>query len=63
MGQWIYFGILARISINPTQACQGVLTVDIHGARPADALTTRAAKRKRRIDFVLDLNQSVQNLI
>lgn len=56
MGQWIYFGILARISINPTQACQGVLTVDIHGARPADALTTRAAKRERRIDFVLDLN-------
>ena len=47
--------------LDSLQARERVRAVDIHGARPADAFAARPAERQRRIDLVLDLDQSVEN--
>ena len=32
MGKGVDFGILARVSVNPAEARQRVLTINVHGA-------------------------------
>jgi hypothetical protein len=60
--QWINLRGLAFVAVDPTEASKGVLSIDVHGARSANTLTTRTAKSKCRIYFVLDLDESVKNL-
>lgn len=43
------------------QAGKGVGTSDVHRAAAANSLTARAAEGKRRIDFILNLNQCVEH--
>lgn len=38
-----------------------VRAIDIHGAGTANAFTARTAQRQRRVDLVLDIEQTVQN--
>lgn len=46
---------------NLRQAGEAVTAVDVHRAGPADPFPTRAPERERRIDLVLDLDQSVED--
>ena len=62
MRQRVDLGVLTLVTVDPTQACEGVLTVNIHSTRAADTLAAGTAKSKCRIDLVLDLNESVENL-
>lgn len=43
------------------QTGKAVATVDVHRAGAANALPARSAESERRIHFVLDLDQGVQN--
>mmetsp|Transcript_22041 Transcript_22041/g.70405 ORF Transcript_22041/g.70405 Transcript_22041/m.70405 type:complete len:263 (+) Transcript_22041:183-971(+) len=47
--------------IDVGKAGQGVATVDVHGARAADALTARAAEGERRVLLVLDLDERIKD--
>lgn len=47
--------------IEALQAGQRVGAINVHCARAANALTAGAAKRQSRIDFVLDLNEGIEN--
>lgn len=47
--------------IDIAQACQGIGTIDIHGATAANSLTARSTESQGRILLVLNLDQSVQN--
>ena len=40
---------------------QGVDSVDIHRARPADPLPAGSPKRECRIDLILDMDQHIKN--
>lgn len=44
-----------------TEAGQGVLAVDVHGARAADALATAPAKGQGRVDLVLDADDGIEH--
>lgn len=44
-----------------TQTSQSVDTIDIHGTRPTDTLSTTPSESQSRIDLVLDADQSVQH--
>lgn len=61
MRQWIYLAVLSFRSIDPAQTSQCVLPVDIHRTRSANALSARATKSQRGIDFVLDFNESIKD--
>src|SRR4029079_6082490 len=43
------------------QAREGIGSVDGHRARAADTLAARAAEGERRVDLILDLDESVEN--
>ena len=62
MRKGVDLGVLGRVPVDPAEARQRVLAVDVHGARAADALAARAAECQRRVDLVLDLNQGVEHL-
>lgn len=61
MRQGVDLGVFALRPIDPTQTRQGVLAVDVHRTRAADALSARATEGKSRIDFVFDLDESIKN--
>jgi hypothetical protein len=53
-----------RVALDLTDglgARQRIHPVDVHRARSADAFAARAPERERRVDFVLDLDQRVEN--
>ena len=60
VGQRIYLGGFGGVRVDPAEAGEGVGTVDVHGARAADPLATRPPEGQRRIQLVLDLDQTVQ---
>ena len=62
MREGVDLGVLARVTVDTAQAGEGVLAVDVHGTRAADALAARAAERQRRVDLVLDLDERIENL-
>lgn len=62
MWQRIDLRILRCVSVNAAQAGEGVLAVDVHGARAADTFSAGASESERRVDFVLDFDESVENL-
>ena len=47
--------------VNSAEACERVDTVNVHGARTADALTARTTEGECRVNLVLDLDQGVKN--
>ena len=62
MGQRIDLSVLALGAIYAAETREGVLTVDVHGAGPADTLATRPAEGQSGVDLVLDLDERVQDL-
>ena len=62
VGERVNLGILAGVAVNSAEACKGILSVDVHSARTADALTARAAESQGGVKLVLDLDQGVENL-
>lgn len=61
MRQWVDLSVLTLRSINPAQTRQSVLPVYVHCTRSANALSARATKCKRRIDFILYLDECIEN--
>ena len=55
-------GVLRRVAIDPAEARQRVLAVDVHGAGAADTLAARPAECERRVNLVLDLDERVKDL-
>lgn len=53
-------GIGLRVSLDGCQARQPVRAPDVHRARPANSLAARPPERQPGVNFVLDLDQSVQ---
>ena len=62
VGEGVDLRVLAPVAVDPAEARQRILAVDVHGARTADALAARAAERERRVELVLDLDERVKNL-
>src|SRR5690606_15009747 len=52
---------LATEFLERLETGQAVIAVHIHRAGAADAFTTGAAERQRRIDLVLDLDERIQD--
>jgi hypothetical protein len=57
----IDLGVLGRIPINPAQASQRILSVDIHGTTPTDSLPARPSESQRGVHLVLNLDKRIQN--
>lgn len=62
MGKGVDLGVFGFIAVNAAETGQCVLPVDVHGARPTDALSARPTERQRWVDFVLDFDESIQYL-
>lgn len=60
--QRVDLAVLAGVAVNSAQASQRVLSVNVHRARAADPLSARTTECERRINLVLDLDKSIQNL-
>jgi hypothetical protein len=54
--------VLILTTVNATETGEGILAIDVHGARATDTLSTRATKSECRIYFVLDLDERIKNL-
>lgn len=61
MWQRVDLGRLARIVVDLGKTRERVGTVDVHGARAANAFAARSSERQSGILLVLDLDQGVQN--
>lgn len=57
--QGVDLGVI--LLVDPAEAGEGVDTVNIHSARTADTLTARATEGERRVNFVLDFDERVEN--
>lgn len=62
MREGIDLDILSRVSVDAAQASEGVLPVYVHRTRATNAFSARAAERQSGIDFILDLDECIQNL-
>lgn len=47
--------------VEPTQACQCVYSIDVHGAASTDALSATSSESESWVNLVLDPDQSVQH--
>ena len=59
--QRVNLGGLAGVCVDVADARQSILTSDVHCAGSADTFTARTTEGESGIDFVLDLDQSIQN--
>ena len=59
----IDLSVLACVSVDPAQARQSVLAVDVHGARTTDTLAAGPTESQSGIHFVLDFDESIENLL
>jgi len=57
----VNLAILRAIAVDSAQAGECVLSVNVHGARSANALSAAPSEGQGRINLVLNLDQSVQN--
>lgn len=60
--KWVNLGVLSIVTVDTAEAGEGVLAINIHGARTADTLAAGTAEGKRWINLVLNLDESVENL-
>lgn len=56
MWKWVNLGVLVRGSVNSAKTRESVLSVDVHGTRPADALSARSPEGKRGVDLVFNFD-------
>ena len=49
------------VSLNTSQTCQTIASIDVHSTGAADAFPTGAAERQSRVLLVLNLQQHIQN--
>lgn len=61
MGQGIDLSVLS-LPVYTAQARKRVLPVNVHGARAANALSTRASEGEGGIHLILNLDERVKNL-
>ena len=54
--------VLIFAAVDATETGEGILAVDVHRARAADTLATRATKGECWIYFILDLDERIKNL-
>lgn len=59
VGQRVDLGV--SLLLNAAKARERVDTVNVHGAGPADAFPARPPERQRRVHFVLDLDESIED--
>jgi len=57
----VYLGGRLGVVIDIGKTGQGVASLNVHGAGTTDSFTAAPAKGERRILFVFDLDESVQN--
>jgi hypothetical protein len=62
MWERINLGVFILVAVDATKACKSILPVDIHGTRAANSLSARAAEGQGGIDFVLNLDQGIEDL-
>ena len=62
VGERIYLCVLIFPAVDATETGEGVLAVDIHGARAADTLSTRAAESECWVYFILDFDERIKSL-
>ena len=62
MWKWVNLGVLVRCSVNSAETGESVLSVDVHGTRPTDALSARSPEGECGVDLVFYLDQRVENL-
>lgn len=62
MREGVDLGVLARVSVDAAETCEGVLAINVHGARATDTFSARAPKSEGRVYFVLDLDERIQHL-
>ena len=56
MRKWVNLGVLACGSVDSAEARKSVLSIDVHGARTANALSARTTESKGGVNLVLDLD-------
>jgi len=54
--KWVNLGVIVRGSVNSAEARKSILSVDIHGTRPADTLSARPPEGERRVGLVFNLD-------
>lgn len=62
MRQRVNLAILRRVPINPTQTREGVLPINVHRARPTDPLPAGPPEGECGVNFVLDLDERIEDL-
>ena len=62
VGERVDLGVLVLGSVDSAQACERVLSVDVHCTGTTDALSTRSAESECRVNLVLYLDERVENL-
>lgn len=63
MRQGVDLGVLATVAIDSAEAGEGILAINVHGARTTNTLSAGPSEGKSRIHFVLNLDESIENLI
>ena len=61
MGQGINLGGLRGVGFDSAETGEGVGAVDVHRAASANPLPTRSPESQRRVQLVLDLDQTIQH--
>lgn len=59
--QGVDFDVLRRIVRDALEAGKRVLTIDVHSARAANTFTAGSSQSQGGVDFVLDLDESVED--
>jgi len=52
----VNLGVLARGSVNSAKTRESILSVDVHGTRPTDALSARSPEGERGVDLVFNFD-------
>jgi hypothetical protein len=63
MRKRVNLGIFGRVSVYATETGESILTIDIHRARTTDTLSARTTEGERGVDFILDFDECVKNLM
>ena len=58
----VNLGDLALVTVDAAETGERVLAVDVHGARTTDAFSAGATEGESGVNFVLDLDEGVQDL-
>ena len=61
MRQRVDLGVFRIVTVDATQTGEGVLAVNVHGARAANALSARPSKGQSGVHLVLNLDKRIEN--